>query len=391
MKGLVCILECWCCNSTTQQLLDTQGEGTARDLRENGRYYHQHLQVCHGIVQHTNIGLCCCACSSAASAVAAAAAVWSSEPPVLLYPSLLPASLTELQCLDVWCLDGVPAAPTIRGGGGPTSSSMQRSGSYCSITGILLGMSSVGRDLYQLGGAFTGVDGAVIVSEAAEVVVGSGVVSELTSTHQQQHEPMQQSHQQGRPQQQQQEGESLLLLQTPGLKRLLLRSTSPFDRRLLMPDLGLCSQLEYLELHHSQLNQCHVQHIADHCARSLRSLRLVAVDDGARIRFSGLTVLTRLTALTSLSVHAHERAINKNVRRAIASMSQLRKLTLLTSPDYPSAFARNLACLTQLTNLMVLRVGLGFGALDALRRLGAHVSKSLPHCTYQMLTDGCSD
>lgn len=310
---------------------------------------------------------------------------------MLLFPSLLPASLTELQGIDVWCLDQVPAAPSRSSAGGPTSSSsgMHRSGSYCSITGILMGMSTVGRDLYQLGGAFTSGEGAMTsCSDAAEVIVGSGVVSDDDSSSSaiSSSAPLPQQQAQA-----QQEAGSLLLLQTPHLKRLVLRSTSPFDRRLLMPDLSLCSQLEYLELHHSQLNQCHVHHIADYCAGSLRSLKLIAVDDGARIRFSGLTVLTRLTALTSLSVHAHERAINKNVRRAIASMSQLRNLTLLTSPDYPSAFARNLACLTQLTNLMVLRVGLGFGALDALRRLGAHVSKSLPHCTYQMLTDGCSD
>jgi hypothetical protein len=333
---------------------------------------------------------------------------------VLLYPSLLPASLTELQGLDVWCLDQVPPPLSSSGsGGGPSSSSMHRSSSYCSITGILMGMSSVGRDLYQLGGAFTSSDGTAgpSCSDAADVIVGTGVLSTgpgrstatassaaacdtasacsnsssggssggVLTAHQQQQ------------QQQPEQPEYMLLLQTPHLKRLVLRSTSPFDRRLLMPDLSLCSQLEYLELHHSQMNQCHVQHIATHCAGSLRSLKLIAVDDGARIRFSGLTVLTCCSALTALSVHAHERAINKNVRRAIASMSQLRTLTLLTSPDYPSAFARNLACLTQLTNLMVLRVGLGFGALDALRRLGAHVSKSLPHCTYQMLTDGCSD
>ncbi|KAF6259153.1 hypothetical protein COO60DRAFT_1626189 [Scenedesmus sp. NREL 46B-D3] len=153
--------------------------------------------------------------------------------------------------------------------------------------------------------------------------------------------------------------------------------------------LDVCS-LESLELHHSQLNQCHLQHIAASCPASLRSLKLVAMDDTARIRASGLTILTRLSALTDLSVHAHERAINKNVRRAISSMAQLRSLTLLTSPDYPTSFARSLACLTQLTNLMVLRVGLGFGALDALRRLGSHVSKALPHCTYQMLTDTCA-
>jgi hypothetical protein len=328
-------------------------------------------------------------------------AVWSSDPPVLLYPSLLPASLTELQGIDVWCLDQVPAAPTRSGAGGPTSSSsgMHRSGSCCSITGILMGMSTVGRDLYQLGGAFTSGDGVMTsCSDAAAVIIGTGVVSDeddnsicATSRSTSSSRALLPQQQQQQQQQAQQETGSLLLLQAPYLKRLVLRSTSPFDRRLLMPDLSLCSQLEDLELHHSQLNQCHVHHIAAYCAGSLRSLKLIAVDDGARIRFSGLTVLTRLTALTSLSVHAHERAINKNVRRAISSMSQLRNLTLLTSPDYPSAFARNLACLTQLTNLMVLRVGLGFGALDALRRLGAHVSKSLPHCTYQMLTDGCSD
>lgn len=331
------------------------------------------------------------------------AAVWSSDPPVLLYPSLLPPSLTELQGLDVWCLDQVPAGPSsLMGGASSGSGGMHRSSSYCSITGILMGMSSVGRDLYQLGGAFTSGDTAMVsCNDAAEVIVGAGVVSEgcgcsssnSVSSFATASSSLGSSSSEVVTLQQQtpQEAGSLLVLQTPHLKRLVLRSTSPFDRRLLMPDLSLCSQLDYLELHHSQLNQCHVQHIAAYCAGSLRSLKLVAVDDGARIRFSGLTVLTRLTALTSLSVHAHERAINKNVRRAIASMSQLRNLTLLTSPDYPSAFARNLACLTQLTNLMILRVGLGFGALDALRRLGAHVSKSLPHCTYQMLTDGCAD
>jgi len=318
-------------------------------------------------------------------------AVWSSDPPILLYPSLLPTSLTELEGLDVWCLGelAAPRSAAMANAGhssSSTSSTMHRSSSYCSITGILMGMSSVGRDLYQLGGALGGMDGAVAgaiaassSADSADGAEGTGVVPEpstSSSTQQQQQQP---------------QAGSLLPLKTAQLKRLVLRSTSPFDRRLLMPDLTLCGQLEHLELHHSQMNQHHVQHVAAICASSLRSLKLVAVDDGARIRFSGLTVLTKLTALTSLSVHAHERAINKNVRRAIASMSQLRNLTLLTSPDYPSAFARNLACLTQLTNLMVLRVGLGFGALDALRRLGAQVTKSLPHCTYQMLTDGCSD
>eukprot|EP00878_Enallax_costatus_P003029 GHUV01003227.1.p1 GENE.GHUV01003227.1~~GHUV01003227.1.p1 ORF type:complete len:215 (+),score=45.88 GHUV01003227.1:25-645(+) len=199
--------------------------------------------------------------------------------------------------------------------------------------------------------------------------------------------PAEQQQQPPQQQQQLQRGGEGLLLRTPQLKRLVLRSTSPFDKKLHMPDLSRCNQLEYLELHHSQFNQCHLQHIAASCPNSLRSLKLIAVDDGARIRASGLTILTRLSALNNLSVHAHERAINRNVRKAISSMAQLRSLTLLTSPDYPTNFARSLACLTQLTNLMILRVGLGYGALDALRRLGTHVTKALPHCTYQMLTE----
>jgi hypothetical protein len=281
---------------------------------------------------------------------------------------------------------------------------MRHSSSYRSFTGLCTRLSSVGSNLCNLGSSSSAAEeyaaaaatAAVIAGADAEVLISLAPVgcfhrraasSDAVACLLQQQQQQVQSH---APQQQQQQ--DVLLLQTPHLQRLVLRSTSPCaDRRLHMPDLRLCSSLESLELHHSQLNQCHLQHIAASCPASLRSLKLVAVDDTARIRASGLTILTKLSVLTDLSVHAHERAINKNVRRAISSMGQLRSLTLLTSPDYPTSFARNLACLTQLTNLMVLRVGLGFGALDALRRLGSHVSKALPHCTYQMLTDTCTD
>jgi hypothetical protein len=287
-----------------------------------------------------------------------------------------------------------------------SSGGMWHSSSYRSFTGLCTRLSSVGSNLCNLGSSSSAAEeyaaaaatAAVIAGADAEVLISLAPVgcfhrraassdaaaSLLLQQQQQQVQPHPPP-----PQQQQQD---VLLLQTPHLQRLVLRSTSPCaDRRLHMPHLRLCSSLESLELHHSQLNQCHLQHIAASCPASLRSLKLVAVHDTARIRASGLTILTKLSVLTNLSVHAHERAINKNVRRAISSMGQLRSLTLLTSPDYPTSFARNLACLTQLTNLMVLRVGLGFGALDALRRLGSHVSKALPHCTYQMLTDTCTD
>jgi hypothetical protein len=368
---------------------------------------------------------------------------------VLLFPSLLPPSLTALHALDVWCMAPPPPA-ALRGAG-----CIYHSSSYCSITGFLTGMSSVGRELCNLGSNMAAAAAAAAMmgdtagagsddgsSDACssegrrrrisdtsttssggsssdvdeDASCGTGVCSDdvyLDALAGEECSALVALRVSSAPASVSESlaalaatpasaltgcygggdgGGAGLVLNTPRLQQLVLRSTSPFDRRLLMPDFSLCSRLETLELHHSQLNQCHVRHIAAACLGSLRALKLVAADDGARIRASGLTILTQLSGLTSLSVHAHERAINRNVRRAIASMAQLRALTLLTSPEQPSLFARHLAGnLTQLTNLVVLRVGLGFGALDALRRLGAHVGKALPHCTYQMLTDGSCD
>lgn len=177
------------------------------------------------------------------------------------------------------------------------------------------------------------------------------------------------------------------VLQTTALQRLVLRCVSPFDKQLLMPDMSQLSQLESLELIHSQLNRSHLEHITAACGSSLRSLRLVATNDTARIRSSGLALLTRLTALNNLQLHVHERALNRKVRQAVATMTNLRQLTILTSPDYPCSFGQGLHCLTQLSNLAVLRVGLGFGALNALKKLGVRVNKALPHCQYEMVTD----
>lgn len=333
-----------------------------------------------------------CACSAVVLL-----AVWSSDPPVLLYPALLPPTLTALEALDVWCIDELPAIQT----NSSSSSGLKHSSSYRNLAGLWNSMSGVGSNLCSISGptgsnsssrsdnssSSTGssagssypADATCLVNcfgsdsaaAAAAAVVLGGVEFPPEKQPSQQHTW---------------NGEGLLL-RTPRLKRLVMRSTSPYDRKLHMPDLSCCNQLEHLELHHSQFNQCHLQHIAASCPNTLRSLKLIAADDGARIRASGLTILTRLSALNNLSVHAHERAMNRNVRKAISSMSQLRSLTLLTSPDYPTNFARSLACLTQLTNLMILRVGLGYGALDALRRLGTHVTKALPHCSYEMLTE----
>lgn len=326
---------------------------------------------------------------------------------MLLYPSLLPPSLTSLEALDVWCMEQLPASTCF--GNSSSSSSMRHSSSYCSFSGLCTRLSSVGSNLCNLAASSSSIEdmaaaaatAAVIAGADAEVLISLAPAgcchrrtasSEAAACLQLQPQNPQDQHLQQQQQQDASDPQDVLLLRTPHLQRLILRSTSPCaERRLAMPDLSLCSSLESLELHHSQLNQCHLAHIAASCPCSLRSLKLVAVDDSARIRASGLTILTKLTVLTQLSIHAHERAINKNVRRAVSSMSQLRSLTLLTSPDYPTSFARSLACLTQLSNLVVLRVGLGFGALDALRRLGSQVGRALPHCSYQMLTDKCVD
>jgi hypothetical protein len=68
-------------------------------------------------------------------------------------------------------------------------------------------------------------------------------------------------------------------------------------------------------------------------------------------------------------------------------MTGLRSLTLITSPDVPSTFAAGLLVLTRLRQLALLRVGLGFGAVDALRRLHACVARALPSCQFEMLSD----
>jgi hypothetical protein len=99
------------------------------------------------------------------------------------------------------------------------------------------------------------------------------------------------------------------------------------------------------------------------------------------------TALTRTPAPPPPQVHAHEGALNRRVRAAIATMAALRRITLVTSPDSPSRFASGLLVLTRLPRLAVLRVGLGFGAMDALRKLHGCVGRARPGCRFEMLSD----
>lgn len=182
-----------------------------------------------------------------------------------------------------------------------------------------------------------------------------------------------------------------LVLSTPRLRRLVLRcvSTAHCDRDL--PPLPLMSRvtgLEELDLQHPQVSAGDLEALTcSPAARTLRSLRLVVADDNWRVRGGALDRLTRLTALESLQLHAHERALGCRVRSAIGAMTALRRLTLVTSPDFPARFAAGLSPLTRLRRLSLLRVGLGFGAVDALLKLRGRVARALPLCRFEMLSD----
>jgi hypothetical protein len=236
-----------------------------------------------------------------------------------------------------------------------------------------------------------------------------------------------------------------LALSTPRLRRLVLRCVGApgvGGASVRLPGLGALTALHELDLHHSHMTAAELEALTSApAAASLRALRLVIADDSARVAGGALAKLTHLTALESLQVrgaggrgggsapsaalcarqpflehgsasthraapaaptptppsrpsappcpqvHAHERALNRRVRAAIASMASLRRLTLVTSPDCPGRFASGLLVLTRLRRLAVLRVGLGFGAVDALRRLRASVGRALPGCRFEMLAD----
>jgi hypothetical protein len=62
---------------------------------------------------------------------------------------------------------------------------------------------------------------------------------------------------------------SAVTLPTPHLRRLVLRTLSPCERPLLLPDWGLAQQCEQLELSHSQLLSEHLHHIAALQARAM--------------------------------------------------------------------------------------------------------------------------
>ena len=214
---------------------------------------------------------------------------------------------------------------------------------------------------------------------------------------------------------------------------------------LALPVLSELSCLEGLDLHYSCIEAADLDQIT--CAPfapGLRSLRLVVADDGARRLGSALTRLTRLGGIECLQarahascllallaaaarvptasgppappcapcvapsrappalpprparaaprpqLHTHERALGRRVLAAIASMDSLRRLTIVTRPDFPATFASGLLVLTRLRQLSELRVGLGFGALDALKRLRAAAARALPDCRFTPLPDADS-
>ena len=182
-----------------------------------------------------------------------------------------------------------------------------------------------------------------------------------------------------------------LELPSPGLRRLVLRSVAGGDGALRLPALSALTALIELDVTHSALAAADLEAITvAPCAGTLRVLRLAAGDGGAggAQRFgSALACVTRLTALEELRLTAHERALGRRVRAAVASMTQLRRLTIATRPDFPSSFASGLLVLTRLGRLSELRVGLGFGAVDALNWLRASVLRALPDCRFVALSD----
>ncbi|KIY95237.1 hypothetical protein MNEG_12726 [Monoraphidium neglectum] len=68
-------------------------------------------------------------------------------------------------------------------------------------------------------------------------------------------------------------------------------------------------------------------------------------------------------------------------------MTNLRRLTLITAPEFPSSFASGLTVVTRLRRLALLQVGLGVGAVEALKRLQSAVARALPRCRFEALPD----
>ncbi len=190
---------------------------------------------------------------------------WSSEPPILLWPAQLPASLTCFEGSDVWCLEQAC----------PGSSQA--------------GPSNAAHD-----------DGAASGSSEVEA------------------------------------------LALPLLQRLVLRSVSPVERALRLPDLSQLHRVESLELSHSQLSHEHIGHIVAHLSGTLTSLKLAAVGDGRCIKNSALAQLTRLHKLSTLHLAVYEQALDRHVRGALVTMRQLRTLTLCTCSRNPAQTAKSL-------------------------------------------------
>jgi hypothetical protein len=427
----------------------------------------------------------CCGLAAGTSGFAALAAlrrlrlspyhwdVWSNEPPLLLHPAELPEGLTCLEARDVWVAAPGPDAARL---GAARLSDFSWSVGVCPAA-----RRAGGGGAFSAYGAASSASGSSGTPDCGSGTCGLGVDCACVHSHdgdasdcdslfwEQCHDPDLMSssavaivtgtrwlvppaaaagpHAAALPPLSASERAAALTLSTPRLRRLVLRCVgAPHgdDNALPLPGLGRLAALEELDLHHCQITARDLEAITTSpAARRLRALRLVVLDDGAAKVGSGLTKLTRLTALeslqvrnwvfqhtykdgvrlgwpgaglglgtssfasppppthtchphpspptpitrTPLKVHAHERALNRRVRAAIATMAALRRLTLVTSPDFPASFASGLLVLTRLRQLAVLRVGLGFGAMDALRWLHGCVARALPGCHFEMLSD----
>ncbi|GBF89364.1 hypothetical protein Rsub_01936 [Raphidocelis subcapitata] len=344
--------------------------------------------------------------------------VWSNEAPLLLHPAELPAGLTCLEARDVWVAApgrdaallstarssdfswGVGICPAVlraaagaapsggaggRGAGGGAGAALGEGGCGSGTCGIGVDCACAPRgEAEPYGCGFGGFGDSIDEVEESTVVAAVAGSYWAPHFHSSPNAPW-------TPPLSAAERAAALTLSTPALRRLVLRCIGPAHGdggELPLPVLSRLTALEELDLHHSSIRGADIEAITlSPAAATLRALRLVMVDDGARAVGSALTKLTRLGALEALQVHAHERALNRRVRAAIASMDSLRRLTLVTSPDFPASFAHGLLVLTRLRQLAVLRVGLGFGALDALRRLRACVARALPRCQFEMLSD----
>jgi len=282
--------------------------------------------------------------------------VWSHEAPLLLHPAELPETLTCLEARDVWVAtpgaeaarlsagrcsdfswDGVSAAAMQQGGGGGdgggcggggfmaasshwgsgggadgmgsrsmSASSLASSASSSSAAAAASGWAPRRRPSLCRCGSEAGVAGCMCQGKgsappppSSPCVTPSHSSCSLLSLAAQPPAPP--------PELTPAQRAAALTLSTPRLRRLVLRCVSVVRAEggsaLLLPRLDRVTALEQLDLHHSQISSADLEAITTGpAARTLRALRLVASDDGVKLRGAALAKLTRLTALESLQV-----------------------------------------------------------------------------------------